>query len=104
MEMDIKQPHPREELMKQCRYYKGEDTCPFDRFPASWYWDMERVYVEHEGMFSGECATYVAHKFKDFDMPYNLQMVMFTSWAKTAYDLDKEITSFYEIIEYYVNK
>ncbi|MBR4918267.1 MAG: hypothetical protein IKZ52_03515 [Bacteroidales bacterium] len=92
------------ELMKQCRYYNGEDTCPFDMFPASWYWDMERVYIQHEGIISGECATYVAHKFKDFDMPYNLQMVMFTSWAKTAWNLDEEIPDFYKLIEQYLPK
>lgn len=94
----------KQELIKQCRYYKSEDICPFDEFPASWYWDMERVYIQHKGLFSGECATYVAHGFKDFDMPYNLLMVMFTSWAKTAYDLDKEIPRFYEVIEHYLSK
>ena len=92
------------ELIEQCRYYKGEETNPFDRFPKSWYWDMERVYIEHKGIFSGECATYVTHNFKDFDMPYNLLMVMFTSWAKTAYDLDKEIPHFYDMIEQYLSK
>ena len=103
MEME-KLTDKQKQLLKNCRYYKGEKECPEDRFPASWYWDMERVYVEHEGIFSGECATYVAHKFKDFDMPYNLLMVMFTSWAKTAYNLDKEIPRFYEVIEQYLSK
>lgn len=94
----------KEDLIKQCRYYKEEKECPFDMFPASWYWDMERVYVQHNGIFSGECNTYVAHDFKDFDMPYNLMMVMFTSWAKTAYDLDNEISDFYNLIEQYIDK
>jgi hypothetical protein len=94
----------REELIKLCKYYKGESICPFKTFPTTWFWDMERVYVWHDGIFSGECATYVAHNFKDFDIPYNLLMVMFTSWAKTAYNLDKEIPSFYEVVEQYLSK
>lgn len=40
----------REELIKQCRYYNGEEKNPFDGCKnLCWYWDMERVYVGSGG-------------------------------------------------------
>ena len=90
-------------LLNLCRYYKGEKENPFSLSPYAWFWDMERVYVNNEGKFTGECEIYEAHHFRDFDMPYCLLMVMFTSWAKTTHDLEKEIPEFYKLIEQYLN-
>ena len=99
------EPVSREELIKQCRYYKGEVESPFDDWKKSWYWDMERVYVSSGGMFEGEEAYYIAHNFDTFDnkLPFNLLVVMFTSWGKTEYDIPGDIGSFYAIIKEYLN-
>ena len=38
----------RDELIKQCRYYKGEEECPFDRgsIDALW-WGGEKMLVDN---------------------------------------------------------
>jgi len=38
----------REELIKQCRYYKGEDKNPFEvNSNASLWWDGEKMLVDN---------------------------------------------------------
>ena len=94
----------REELLKQCKFYKGEEKNPFSYGLDACFWDKERIYVRHGGNFVGEGDYYVAHNFKEFDMPNNLLIVMFTSWAKTEYDIPGSISNFYEVIETYLSK
>ena len=49
----------KEDLIKQCRYYSGEETCPFSDNEMPWFWDMERVYVSCNGNFTGEMEIYL---------------------------------------------
>lgn len=82
-------------LINQCRYYKGEDKCPFSVGPLPWFWDMERVWVRHNGQFVGEKDTYEALGGKPNDaIPYSLLLVMFTSWAKCGYLTEQAIVEF----------
>lgn len=94
----------REELIKQCRYYSGEEECPFNEKRMIWFWDMERVYVENKGNLVGETETY--HKLKGrryTGIPHNLLMVMFTGWAKYEEDIEKNLTKFYDLMEVYLD-
>lgn len=37
----------RSELIKQCRYYKGEKDCPYnDKDPRYTAWGIERIWVD----------------------------------------------------------
>ena len=93
----------RQELIAQCRYYKGEEECPFEPKNMKWFWDMERVYVGNLGVFDGEKSYYEHIKGKRYPgIPYALLMVMFTSWAKYAYYIEKEIGEFYDLVDEYL--
>ena len=94
----------REELIKQCRYYKGEEECPsiFDA-ELSWFWDMERVYVQSGGVFSGEAEYYKAISGRYYtSIPDAIIHIMFTSWAKFTYDIKRELPKFYRLISQYL--
>ncbi len=97
----------RDELIKQCRYYKGEEECPFDdsKYPQeiAWYWDMERVFVKNEGVLLPMHSDYECMGGKRYKcIPYALLIVMFTSWGKYTYDLKKSLPSFYELVDGYL--
>lgn len=91
-----------EELMSHCRYYRGGDNPNTDGDMA-WFWDMERVYVQSGGKFTGEEEVYKQIKGKEYKgIPHALLIVMFTSWAKTAYNIKEEIDGFYKLVEEYL--
>lgn len=93
----------REELIKQCRYYKGEETSPYNNRDLYWYWDMERIYVRDRGVFQGESDYYTRVGGKSFPgIPSPLLLIMFTSWAKDVYDIQRGLPQFYKIIEDYL--
>ncbi len=92
----------KEELIKHCRYYRG-GANPNTDADMAWFWDMERVYVENEGVFEGEEGYYKNIKGKEYKgIPHSLLMIMFTSWGKSAYDIRKEIGNFYKLIDEYL--
>ena len=94
----------KEDLIKQCRYYSGEETCPFSDSEMSWFWDMERVYVSCNGNFTGEMEIYQNLNGRTFKgIPYNLLMVMFTSWAKYVTDIANNLDKFYNLMELYLD-
>lgn len=98
----------REDLIKQCRYYHGEEESPYTKAPhdddkLSWFWDMERVYVKLGGKINGENEYYKAIKGKKYPgIPFDLLMVMFTSWAKHTYNIKNEIGNFYHLVDDYL--
>lgn len=64
---------------------------------------MERVYVMHNGKFDGESEYYKAIGGKTYSgIPSDLLMIMFTSWAKYTYDINKEIEDFYLLVDDYL--
>ena len=94
----------RDELIKQCRYYNGEEKNPYDLFPLTWYWDMERVYVENNGEFVGETEYYKNINGKIYPgIPFALLMVMLTSWGKSTYSIREQIANFYEVVDDYLS-
>ena len=94
----------KEELIRQCRYYNGEKNNPHSDKYMSWFWDMERVYVSCNGIFTGEMEIYQNLKGRTFKgIPYNLLMVMFTSWAKYVTDIANNLDKFYNLMELYLD-
>ena len=93
----------REDRIKQCRYYNGEETSPYEDNALSWYWDMERVYVVKGEEFVGETDYYKEVGGKIYPgIPFPLLMVMFTSWGKQTYDIKQSLPSFYDIVANYL--
>lgn len=93
----------RNGLIAQCRYYMGEDSCPFDENNERWFWDMERVWVSNNGEFVGEESYYKAIQGRSFaGVPYTLLIVLFTSWGKWTFDIAGSIEDFYRLMEEYV--
>ena len=74
----------KNDCMRHCRYYRGQVQNPnTDDADMSWFWDMERVYVWHNGEFEGESDYYKRIVGKEYPgIPFDLLMVMFTSWGK----------------------
>lgn len=94
----------KEELIKQCRYYKGQEENPFIGSDIAWFWDMERVYVKNGGNFTGEREIYQnLHARTYTGIPYKLLMVMFTGWAKYVVDIEKNLSKFYDLMELYLD-
>jgi hypothetical protein len=94
----------REDLIKQCRYYSGEEKCPFNEERMEWFWDMERVYVSSNGNFVGETELYHRLKGRRYTgIPHNLLMVMFTGWAKYVVEIEKNLPKFYDLMEVYLD-
>lgn len=98
----------REDLIKQCRYYHGEKESPYSKTPydddkLSWFWDMERVYVESNGEAGGEADYYKSINGKSYPgIPFELLTIMFTSWGKFSYDLKNGLDKFYMLIDDYL--
>ena len=93
----------KEELIKQCRYYKGEANSPYASPNLNWYREMERVFVIHDGFFEGESEYYKRIEGQKYPgIPFSLLMVMFTSWAKSAYDIKNSLPDFYKLVDDYL--
>ena len=64
---------------------------------------MERVYVETGGRMFPMRGEYEAYGGKNFPgIPYELLIIMFTSWGKNSYDLRRGLPLFYKMIEDYL--
>ena len=89
--------------MKQCRYYSGQKASPFNDGTMDWFWAMEQLYVEAEGKFNGENGYYKCIDGRSYpDIPFDLLMMMFTSWGKTAYSIKDSINDFYKLMDEYL--
>ena len=67
----------KEELLKQCRYYKGEEHSPYGDLNLNWFWEMERVFVANNGEFEGERDLYNVIGGRRFPgIPFPLLIVM----------------------------
>ena len=96
-----------EKLLKQCRYYKGEEKSPYSDSLLAWFWDMERVFVKSNGIFSGEreyfnkCVQISQYP----GIPPTLLLIMFTSWLKSNpyfTDFEELSADFSKVIKEYL--
>ena len=94
----------RIKLLGQCRYYGGEQECPFRSDANKRYWNLERVYVEQGGKLNTlEDELYKSLGGKEYaGIPRALLITMFSYWGKGTYDLKAYINSFYELIDTYL--
>lgn len=88
----------------QCRYFGNQEKNPHKSGFLSWCWDMERVYVYGNGISPEMDEYYKNIGGKEYEgIPHELLVIMFTSWAKSAYDKKKELHLFYELIDEYLD-
>ena len=95
----------RDELIKLCRYYKGEDENPFKGIDKDsvWFWGMERAFVDGGGILLPMHSDYERIGGKKYnDIPYPILIVMFTSWGKFTYNLKESLPTFYELVDKYL--
>lgn len=94
----------KQKRLSHCRYYRGQEQCPYSRDDGHmmWFWEMERVYVANGG-FTGEGDDYRAYGGKEFSgIPRSLLYVMFTSWGKSTYDMQASLPEFYSLVDEYL--
>ncbi len=66
----------KEDLIKQCRYYKGQKRCPANT--PSLFWDYERIWLEYmlkaedENSFEARELKLMLKRYKDVH-PENIQ-------------------------------
>lgn len=84
----------KEELLKYCRYYKGEDNSPFDDLNLSSLWFYERAWVEdiyHNRYNDTLIDEYIGVGLGLFDqfggVPLTLQALIFNRYAKGCQSL-----------------
>ncbi len=91
----------REELINQCRYYKGAETS-LDA--DGLFCDYEEWYVNHNGKINEVTkADYENLGGKKFpDVPYGILLILFNRWQHW---LDTgNLQDFYEFLEEYISK
>lgn len=90
--------------IRKCRYYSGEDECPFQIDRLRFFWEMERVYVAHEGETNEpENQYYRAIGGKDYpSIPRGILINLFFVWGKGVYDIKEHLTDFYAIADDYL--
>lgn len=100
----------KKDLFKLCRYYKGEDDCPFKEQNKSTLWFYERAWVFDMLKDSDNrsiCITeYVRHglgSFERFDnIPLSLKALLFNRYAKTSNSMTETVEPFKKFYkEYY---
>ena len=100
-------------LLKYCRYYKGEDTNPFECYADDrrMLWFYERAYANstENSMLPEYVGDYVAiglGAFSEGDgVPVGLKALLFNRYAKTSYSMLSAKTPFKEFyLHYYPNE
>jgi hypothetical protein len=94
-------------LIKHCRYYKGEDVCPeivIEKQMAN-IWSYERMWVENEDFRaenSFNMIGYLEHGLKDFNTedgtPITLKALLYnrhSHWCG-GYGIERDVASFKE--------
>lgn len=98
----------KNDLLKFCRYYKGEQNCPYTDNTKSMLWDFERTWVNdvlHDADFNELLTEYMNVGLRDFsetdDTPITLKAILFNRYAKTAYTMQDAVPSFKDFYKKY---
>ena len=95
-----------EQLLKYCRYYKGEKECPYESVRLTLIFNQEKKWVE--GMMnknypmSDYLDTYYAYKMEDFevfdDIPLSLKAYLYMFFLKgNELPLREDFEKFYKL-------
>lgn len=100
----------RDELIKQCRYYKGEEECPFDGIDQdkTAFWSYEYIWVnKFKGDYIDEQMTQssylafppvaMANRGELSSVPVSLQQLLFNRyvhWLGGYQSLEDDVENF----------
>lgn len=100
----------RDELIKQCRYYKGEEECPFDGIDQdkTSFWSYEYIWVNNfKGDYIDEQMTQssylaflpvaMANRGEFSSVPVSLQQLLlnrYMHWLGGYQSLEDDVESF----------
>ncbi len=100
----------RDELIKQCRYYKGEEECPFDGIDQdkTSFWSYEEIWVnKFKGNYIDEQMTQssylafppvaMANRGEFSSVPVSLQQLLlnrYMHWLGGYQSLEDDVESF----------
>lgn len=95
----------REDLLKDCRYYKGGNVNTYNNPNLSRYEWLESIYVDRGGkMMTSQMQEYEALGGKRFaGVPYALLIIMYTHWAKAVWNVKENLPEFYSLVEEYIH-
>lgn len=82
------------------KYYKGEDSSPYTKYPEEFFWTAEKAYNAgmEEEVFADLSTLYINIGGKDIPgIPYGLLITMFSLWGKGQYNLQENINEFYKL-------
>lgn len=98
------------ELMKECRYYKGEFNSPFDKkqeYEVYWFWQAEEKFVSGLGKL---CCKHLAYEYYERiknicpDVPMPLAMELYSVWFRYIHGSKQcKNSSFSESMERYLS-
>lgn len=101
----------KEDLLKYCRYYKGEDNSPFDDPNLSSLWYYEQTWVEdissnrYLDILIDEYVRSGLGLFAQFDnIPVTLKALLFNRYAKGCQSLSDAKKGFQEFYNKYYKR
>jgi hypothetical protein len=109
-QLSEKQNHDMKELLKMCRYYKGEEHNPFRDQNRSMLWFYERAWIYEKQNNSNNLSLAIEEYiriglglFEQFDdVPLSLKALLFNRYAKTSQSLLDAVEPFKKFYkEYY---
>lgn len=100
----------KKDLLKFCRYYKGEDDSPFREQNKSMLWFYERAWI-NEMLNNGNSLSIAIEEyirlglglFEQFDdIPLSLKALLFNRYAMTSQSMTEAVEPFKKFYkEYY---
>lgn len=100
----------KKDLLKFCRYYKGEDDNPFREQNKSMLWFYERAWI-NEMLNNGNSLSIAIEEyirlglglFEQFDdIPLSLKALLFNRYARTSQSMTEAVEPFKKFYkEYY---
>lgn len=96
------------EAIAFCRYYKGENECPFKDNDKSFLWNYERAWVydmANNTSLADNIGEYIACGLTDFSdedgVPLSLKAVLFNRFAKSFHSMESAVVPFMAFYKHY---
>ena len=94
----------RDDLIKQCRYYHGEEENPYTDGNKALFWDYEMkwvaLYLTEDERLSDCCNEYVSHGLMEFEekdgVPFTLKALLYNRFQQWLEGTPSEFKKFYK--------
>ncbi len=96
----------KQELLKQCKFYRGEEACPFNDAETHDFWMYEAYFVNFSLLgesLKDALDDYKREGGKSFPIPDLLLSIMWHFWTKYGdFGYTGNISPFYEMVDKYI--